>query len=488
MTRILDHRAAPKWRPTLGMIIIAILVLVLGMPLVSLFFFRVFENHLVRQTEAELIAQSIALAAVISTDLQNSPRKTDSEGISHDFSKRYNAVIKVMEDNSPVEVQILNSKGSVIAGDGDLGLSLAHKDEISLAVKGKYASAARKGVTDNFDLRPVMNSGETRIYTAFPIVITNKVAGIIYLSQQPKSVFTALYQQRFRLGLAAIIVLFATSLMGWVLSRAIANPIRNLIAWTSHIGSGGTIDDATTRHHGTRELAQLSNSFLDMSHKLIERSNYINTFATHVSHELKSPLTSTRGAVELMLDDASPMSENRRRKFLGNILNDTKRLTLLVERLHTLAIAENISANGSCKISELVLALKEKFPSTNIDVHAGKDIQMRHISISLENAEIVFSNLIENAIAQEANRIKISIIEAGNGIIFNVSDNGEGVSSGNVGRIFEIFFTTRRDEGGTGMGLTLVKTILNAHTGRIRLLNTGSGEQGAVFEVTIPAI
>src|SRR5260370_35684782 len=86
-------------------------------------------------------------------------------------------------------------------------------------------------------------------------------------------------------------------------------------------------------HHGTRELAALSAAFLDMAEKLQARSDSIQTFATHVSHELKSPLTAIQGAAELLRDSGAAMDEAERRRFSNNIVNDAGRLNLLVRRL-----------------------------------------------------------------------------------------------------------------------------------------------------------
>lgn len=94
-------------------------------------------------------------------------------------------------------------------------------------------------------------------------------------------------------------------------------------------------------HHGTRELAMLSQGFLDMAERLYDRTDYIATFAAHVSHELKSPLSSIQGAAELLRDAADEMSERERQKFLDNVIADAQRLTALVERLRELARADN---------------------------------------------------------------------------------------------------------------------------------------------------
>src|SRR5258708_5932634 len=189
------------------------------------------------------------------------------------------------------------------------------------------------------------------------------------------------------------------------------------------------------RRHGTSEFARLAQSFLAMAGRLNARSSFISTFATHVSHELKSPLTSIQGAAELLRDDidaATPaMTDKDRRKFLDNIIADADRLTNISVRLRDLARAENPVAVGATKLSASIAGLRSAFAA--LDIRA--------------------------------------------------SDDGEGISANNRTQIFDSFFTTRRDSGGTGMGLAIVRAMLDAHGGAIRLLDI---EQGTAFELSIP--
>jgi signal transduction histidine kinase len=219
-----------------------------------------------------------------------------------------------------------------------------------------------------------------------------------------------------------------------------------------------------------------------MARRLNTRSSFISTFATHVSHELKSPLTSIQGAAELLRDDveAPAMDDEDRRKFLDNIIADTERLTAISARLRDLARAENPVAVGAAKLGDAIAALRTAFARLDIRASGDLDTPMR---ISEENAGIIFSNLADNAMRHCSSTLEISATRQGNLLLVTVSDNGEGVSPNNRTQIFDSFFTTRRDSGGTGMGLAIVRAMLDAHGGAIRLLDSA---QGTAFELTIP--
>ncbi|OWK18681.1 hypothetical protein AJ88_00650 [Mesorhizobium amorphae CCBAU 01583] len=172
-----------------------------------------------------------------------------------------------------------------------------------------------------------------RVFVAMPVAVDDKVAGVVYLSRTPNNIVKHLYGERGKVTLAAIAILGGTLLIGLVFLRTVSRPIYGLIERTKRIAAGDRAAMRPLDHHGTREMAALSSAFLDMAEKLQARSDSIQTFATHVSHELKSPLTAIQGAAELLRDSGSAMDEAERRRFSNNIVTDAGRLNLLVRRL-----------------------------------------------------------------------------------------------------------------------------------------------------------
>src|SRR6202046_491857 len=159
-----------------------------------------------------------------------------------------------------------------------------------------------------------------------------------------------------------------TLLIGFLFHRTITEPMRELIERTDLVGNGDRQALGPLKRHGTSEFARLSQSFLEMARRLNARSSFISTFATHVSHELKSPLTSIQGAAELLRDDvdAPDMDDDDRRKFLDNIISDTDRLTKISLRLRDFACAENPVALGAAKLSVALDGLRAAFSALEI--------------------------------------------------------------------------------------------------------------------------
>jgi signal transduction histidine kinase len=167
--------------------------------------------------------------------------------------------------------------------------------------------------------------------------------------------------------------------------------------------------------------------------------------------------------------------------FLSNILGDAERLDIMTQRLRELARAESAPQNERAELRTVVAHLASRFPTRAIAATGCLD---RSIGMSCEKALIVLSHLADNAVRHNAENITLEASPSHATITMTVSNDGDPISEANRDRIFDAFFTTRRDTGGTGMGLAIVKAVMTSHGGSIRLLPT---ERGARFELRFPA-
>ena len=520
-------RMKRKWRPPISLILFLMLATVLALPLVGLFFFRVYENQLVRETESELIAQSVVLGAAFRRELEAgnpedaalgaavAPAGGDAEPFAPIVPKLDLAVDEILPrrpdarpaSNPPDEAalavgarvapliaetqrvtlagfRLLDAHGVVIAGREETGLSLAHVEEVAQALRGAFASVMRLRVSkhDPPPLYSISRGTSVRVFVALPIVLRGHVAGVVYASRTPSNVVKSLYEERARLSIAALSIFALTLAVGFVFHRAITGPMRELVARTKSIAAGDRSAVRPLTHHGTAEFAQLSESFLDMADSLHKRSDFVATFAAHVSHELKSPLTAIQGAAELLRDDmdAPSMTTRDRRRFLDNIVSDASRMTAILRQLRELARAEDAPIGGESNLAMILPALRVEFSGLDIAVAGDVDCDIR---MSAENLRIVLSHLADNSLRHGAGRLGIVARRDVDMLRVVVADDGAGVSANNRSQIFDAFFTTRRESGGTGMGLAIVRAMLVAHGGNIALRDS---ESGASFDLTIP--
>jgi signal transduction histidine kinase len=525
--RRLNARSGDKWRPRLATVVVAILIVVMALPLVGLFFFRLYENQLIRQTEAELIAQGAVLAAIYAEDVRQAgiapeklgapmaaeagrgastnepyqpveprldlasdtvlptrpaPVAANADPTFAAIGARLSAILVQTQKTTLAGFRLLDPSGVVIAGREEVGLSLGNVEEVREALAGRYASALRLRIPDQPapPLYSVSRGTRVRVFVAMPVEVEGRVAGVVYLSRTPNNIVKHLYGERGKVTLAAIAIVGGTLLIGLVFLRTVSRPIYGLIERTKRIAAGDRTAIKPLDHHGTREMAELSAAFLDMAQKLQARSDSIQTFATHVSHELKSPLTAIQGAAELLRDSGGAMDEAERKRFSGNIVTDAGRLNLLVRRLLELARAENLAPSGESTSLDAALALLPTDNRLAVRVEAGGGTGLR---ISTENAAIVLANLIDNSARHGASLVSLTASTTGGNAAVLVSDDGAGISPSNRNKVFEPFFTTRRESGGTGMGLGIVLALLKAHDGTIALVDSGRGTR---FEIIVP--
>jgi two-component system, OmpR family, sensor histidine kinase CreC len=166
---------------------------------------------------------------------------------------------------------------------------------------------------------------------------------------------------------------------------------------------------------------------------------------------------------------------------VSNILGDAERLEAMTQRLRELARAEGTPQNERTELGLIVGGLKSRFPTRMITASGCLD---RSISMSSEKALIVLSHLTDNALRHNAKNVQLETTDENAMVKMTVSNDGDPISATNKEKIFDAFFTTRRDTGGTGMGLAIVQAIMTSHGGSIRLLRT---DKGTAFELLFPA-
>lgn len=319
-------------------------------------------------------------------------------------------------------------------------------------------------------------------------VLTLPLAGMaaVVIATRPTDVLLqSLARNVVPVVLAGLLVAGATTLLGFLLWRLVSRPVRELAAWSEQVARSDAARPDGMRY-GTSELARLGASIDAMVRRLEERSAYISTYTAHVSHELKSPLTAIAGAAEIMRDSGDEMEASERARFLANIERDALRLSSLVARMRELARVETGRTPGRSTLAALVPRLQERYPGIAFQA-AGETVDL---PLPQDDAFLVLSHLADNAAAHGARSVRLTASRTPHRTVVTVENDGEPVSAGNDTRLFEPFFTTRRDTGGTGMGLAIVRALLGTRSGEIVFDREGPGDRpgrfAVGFRITLP--
>lgn len=507
---------APYW-PALRLrtILLGVLLFAAAMPAIGAISLRVYENTLVRQTEAELVAQGAALAAVASIGWPGAPAPAPrpvkppegyfhpefttidlsrdavlperpavpraSQPMQRDAWQVANALEPVAERTTRTTLAsavILDRRGVSPDGEDYAGLP-----EVRAALSGRPRTVLR----ENGDYRPIYRfewlskASGIRLHHARPIVVGGKVEGVVLLSRSPRALFRGLYEDRGKFALAGSVILGSLVLLSGLIARGVTLPIEKLSAASRQVAGGGGEIPRTPRT-AALEIRDLYEDFRAMASAIERRSGYLRDFAAAVSHEFKTPLAGITGAVELLQDHYETMSPAERQRFLDNIAGDSERLSQLVTRLLDLARADMATpeAGVATGVGEPARRAADAagFP---VEVDAPRDLPP--VAAPLTTLESVLTILLQNARQAGATRARIEATAGVEAVVLTVSDDGPGVPEADRERLFEPFFTSRRAEGGTGLGLPIARSLLAASQGRIELVD---GQPGAVFRVTLP--
>jgi signal transduction histidine kinase len=223
-----------------------------------------------------------------------------------------------------------------------------------------------------------------------------------------------------------------------------------------------------------------------------------NDLVANVTHELKTPLSSMRLLVETLLN-SQPLHEPTAREYLQLIAQENLRLSRLIDNFLTFSRMErNKYAFGFKEVAAAVIldgavaAVRERFsaPGCHFTTRIGSDLPA--VLADPDALVTALVNLLDNAYKYSGDEKQITLSAGADHsrVIFTVEDNGIGLSARDTKRIFKRFFQVdqrlSRTGGGCGLGLSIVKFIVTAHHGRVRVGSRPG--QGSTFSISMPAV
>jgi two-component system sensor histidine kinase MtrB len=244
-----------------------------------------------------------------------------------------------------------------------------------------------------------------------------------------------------------------------------------------------------------RDLEQLTDSFNQMASNLEERIQADAKFASNVSHELRSPLTTIMASLEVLNADKNTFNEASS-VALDLLTEDLERFRQLVEDLLEISRYE-VNANAldleRFLLKEFLRAIAIQSGHELLQVEFINCADQTIIEADKRRLARVMNNLLENATNYAGGATRLTVTQHNNDIEISIEDKGPGIPEEERNTIFERFARGaeggRRGKGtGTGLGLSLVAEHLKLHGGKVNVRAHGNGESGSVFTVTLPKV
>ncbi|MDF1537194.1 MAG: ATP-binding protein [bacterium] len=274
-------------------------------------------------------------------------------------------------------------------------------------------------------------------------------------------------------------------LASFFVSRRLAGPIEKLVRQTRAIRGGQTGERVQVT--GDDEIGRLAAAFNEMVSDLALQESLRKKLIANVAHELRTPLAAMRAELEAMLDDVLPLS----REQVSSLHEETGRLAFILDGIDSLtqAQASSLSLNRQMiEIAPLMESIAGRFHARALEEEITLEVESEEglaAWVDPDRLSQIIINLLGNALRATAGggKIKVTAFEDGGRIRVEVRDTGSGIPAEALPHIFERFY--RGADGGLGLGLPIVKELVDAHGGDVTVESEVG--KGTVVTVVLPS-
>ena len=467
------------------LVLIMLLLIVTLMAVVGAFLMRGVRDFYLEDFYAQM--QVVFSDASLVGDLRAAADGENAPSVMAEILRVYSGLLGI--DSGTRNYHILaGESGRVLTGSvqpGDAGLTMT--PNILTAINGAVGSLADP-TADYMDV-------------AIPIGGTD-ASYIIYIRDSKETVQN-LNSALFRIILEALAVaLVIAAFLSLLLAKTMVTPIQSLTRAAERVAAGDFSDKLDTQARD--EIGVLANTFNNMADRLeqtlddLTRSEKMRReFVANVSHELRTPITSIRSYAETLEESRTSIPLETQQRFLHVIVNESDRMTKIVQDLLTLSRFDAGSFELSFERFSFENSIKDVYSATLLEAQGrGHEFSLEfktavpEITGDRARIEQVLINMISNAIkyTHDGGRIQLTAGAEDGEVWASVRDNGVGIPQEDIGHVFERFYRVdkarSRASGGTGLGLSIAQEIVTRHGGRIELQSRPG--RGSTIIVTLP--
>jgi len=426
---------------------------------------------------AQLLATFIEDEAISNDTLSTTQLKRVFEQLAlRTFTAQIYQVTKTEVDS---EVYVTDDKGIIIydSTGEHVGEDYSKWRDVHLTLGGQYG--ARTSFRDRLRTEP---DDPKVMIVAAPIKHEGNTIGVVSVLKPINSLEGHLLTESQQLRNYAFLLLGLALVLGYLLSLWFTHSLNKLAKYANNMAEGKKVKPPVMRDV---RLANLSDSISYMRSQL-DGKEYVENYIHSLTHELKTPITSIRGAVELMSED---MPAADRERFLSNISTSNQRMSRLVERMLSLAKLEGTTELLNSEEFDLIPTIKRLVQerSPTVDERQLKINMPQQVNFMCRGDRVLISqaiaNLLDNAIrfCFESGQIDISLESSLDHTRISLFNQGEAIPDFALAKLYDRFFSLppNNSDGSvsksTGLGLSFVKEIMKLHKGSVTIKNLNSG-------------
>lgn len=392
-------------------------------------------------------------------------------------------IYQKLKDQIDTQVYITDAQGIVVFdSEGQaLGRDYSQWRDVYLTLQGKYGARSSTQILSDESLASVL-------HVAAPIKRGGKIIGVVTVRKPTTALLTYINHAKKRFVYFALALVGLILLWGILAARLFAKPLTRLTRYARQVRDNQRAPLPKFQQSEVRETAE---AFEQMRQSLAGKK-YVEHYVQNLTHELKTPLTSLLGAVELLenKDAKLPTTPENQARLLKNISSETHRLKRIVERMLDLSALEakdTLENPESVSLTKLIAQEVTRLKTQALVQTKNLTLQWlspQEISGVVEGdpflLEAALSNLLQNAVefSPSGGTVKITLSQNAGQLELSVLDQGPGVPGYALKKVWEKFYSLPRPETGrksSGLGLSFVAQVMKLHRGHATLSNLDQG-------------
>lgn len=410
------------------------------------------------QTQTELEKNAFALASRANAMLWSpTPENTAYvESVARAYADASGARVVITDDQGIARV-------TTDADAGDVGSTFSNRPEIEQALSGQIATGERYS----------QSTGAHLLYVAVPALSGERVLGAVRITFPEAVIESRIAQQLSVLWLIGITGVLAAGVVGWFLASSVTRPLQRLTE-TADAVAAGDLDRRSDTSRGAKEIRSLALAYNRMSDRLAGLLDEQRRFAADASHQLRTPLTALRlrleSAQSLLASDPDKAS-NR----IDSAVHEVDRLNDLIEALLVMSRGEVDEGRLTVtNVSTVVAATVDIWRPLAVEqrISLRTNIEPEVFAAVLDGSiEQIVGNLIDNAMraSDPHSTIQVDLTRNGGFAEIRIADSGRGMGAADLERAFDRFWRADTNTSGTGIGLAIVKRLVELAGGSVFL-------------------